>query len=92
MKNTIVYSVSVKKMKEIMKHLNDDDMITLIVGNQFTRIWEEPKRICKSESDILIGKAKSIEYQDNDFFGRATLYGVVTDKNIVQSILFPQLE
>lgn len=90
MKNTI--TCSVKEAKEHMKHLNDDDMVTLTLVNQKTRIFGEPIRIYKTESENLIDKARCIEYQDNGFFGRFSLYGATRDKNIIQNILFPQLE
>lgn len=90
MKNTI--TCSVKEAKEYMKHLEDDDMVTLTLMNQNTRVLEEPKRIFKVESEKLINKAGNIEYQDNGFFGRFSLYGVSKDKDIIQNILFPQLE
>ena len=48
--------------------------------------------VTKEEYYFDMDEADSIEYEDNDFFGRFSLYGVVRDKNIIQNILFPQLE
>ena len=36
--------------------------------------------------------ASLIEYQDNDIFGRLSLYGVTSEKNLSHNLLFPQLE
>lgn len=90
MKNTI--TCTVKEAREKMCHLKDDDMVTLTIINEQSRIFEEPKRIYKTDSVVLINKAELIKYQDNGFFGRFALYGTVKDKNIIQNILFPQLE
>lgn len=87
-----VITCTVKEAKRHINHLNDNDMITLIVMNKASRIFEEPKRIYKIDSEALIDKAKCIEYQNNGYFGRFSLYGTTFDKNIIQNILFPQLE
>jgi hypothetical protein len=83
---------SVKEASEIMKCLNDDCMVTLTITNRSTHIHSKPKRIKKKKSEELFEVADRIEYQDNDFFGRFSLFGTMKDKDIIQNILFPQLE
>ena len=75
-----------------MEHLDENAMVTLTIMNRKTHIHEEPERIKKKNSEKLLNKADTIEYQDNDIFGRFSLYGVVTDKDVIHNILFPQLE
>lgn len=87
-----IITCSVKEATKLMEHLNEDDMVTLTIINTKTHIYKEPERIKKKNSEELLKDADSIEYEDNDFFGRFSLYGVVRDKNIIQNILFPQLE
>lgn len=87
-----IITCSVKEATKLMEHLNEDDMVTLTIINTKTHIYKEPERIKKKNSEELLKEADSIEYEDNDFFGRFSLYGVVRDKNIIQNILFPQLE
>ena len=87
-----INTCSVKEATKLMEHLNEDDMVTLTIINKKTHIYKEPERIKKKNSEELLKEADSIEYEDNDFFGRFSLYGVVRDKNIIQNILFPQLE
>lgn len=87
-----IITCSVKEATKLMEHLNEDDMVTLTIINKRTHIYSEPKRIKKKNSKELLNNADSIEYEDNDIFGRLSLYGVVSDKNIIQNILFPQLE
>lgn len=87
-----IITCSVKEASEIIKHLNDDDMVTLTIINQSTHIHTKPKRIRMKKGEELINVAERIEYQNNEFFGRFSLFGTVKDKNIIQNILFPQLE
>lgn len=87
-----VIMCSVKDAKKLFEHMNDDDMITLTVFSKKSFQHDKPKRIRKKNGEELIEKADSIEYQDNDFFGRLSLYGVVEEKDIVHNLLFPQLE
>ena len=55
-------------------------------------IHDQPKRIKKKKGENLINNADSIEYQDNEIFGRLSLYGVTSEKNLIHNLLFPQLE
>lgn len=87
-----IITCSVKEATKLMEHLSEDDMVTLTIINKKTHIYKEPERIKKKNSEELFKKADSIEYEDNDIFGRFSLYGVMRDKNIIQNILFPQLE
>ena len=70
-------------------------------GVRFTRLTiidkkmymhRKPEKIRKKNGEELIKQAEDILYQDNDFFGTLSLYGVLKEKNIVHNILFPQLE
>ena len=87
-----IITCSVKEATKLMEHLDEDSMVTLTIMNRKTHIHEQPERIKKKSSENLFEKADSIEYQDNDIFGRFSLYGVVRDKDIIHNILFPQLE
>lgn len=81
-----------KEACKLMSHLNDDDMVILSVIDKKTYSHIKPKRMKKKKGEELIEKADDIFYQDNDFFGTLSLYGVLKEKNIIHSILFPQLE
>lgn len=88
-----VITCSVKEATQLMEHLDEDDMVTLTIVNKKTLIHDESKRIKKKRGEELIKCANCIEYQNNDFFGRLSLFGVIKDnKDIIQNILFPQLE
>ena len=83
---------SVKDAFELMKHMDDDDMVILSIIDKKTYVHEIPKKIKKRNSEELIKKADNIRYQDNDFFGTLSLYGVLKEKDTIHSILFLQLE
>lgn len=84
---------SVKEATKLMEHLNEDDMVTLTIIDKRAKIkHSEPQRIKKKNSEKLFVKAETIEYQNNDFFGRFSLYGTTKERTIIQNILFPQLE
>lgn len=83
---------SAKKACELMNHMNENDLVVLTVIDKKTYVHDETKRIKKKKGEELIKKADDILYQDNDFFGTLSLYGVLKEKNIVHNILFPQLE
>ena len=88
-----VITCSVKEAAKLMEHLNEDDLITLtIIDKKSHIVHDQPKRIKKKNGENLIDNADSIEYQDNDIFGRLSLYGVVKEKYIIHNLLFPQLE
>lgn len=88
-----IITCSVKEATKLMEHLNEDDMVTLtIVDKKAKIIHSKPQRIKKKNSEKLLAKAETIEYQNNDFFGRFSLYGGTKERNMVQNILFPQLE
>ena len=91
MSNTVVCSV--KQAMELMAHMNEDDMVTLTINNIKSFKHDVPtKKIKKEKGEELIKQAEIIYYQNNDFFGRLSLHGIVRDNNIVHNILFPQLE
>ena len=88
-----VITCSVKEAAKLIEHLNEDDLITLtIIDKKSHIIHNQPKRIKKKNGENLIDNADSIEYQDNDIFGRLSLYGVTSEKNLIHNLLFPQLE
>ena len=83
---------SVKEAKRLMEHMNENDLIALNVINRKTYIHEIPKKIKKKNGEKLIERADNIDYQDNDYFGTLSLYGVLQEEVIIHNILFPQLE
>ena len=88
-----VITCSVKEAAKLIEHLNEDDLITLtIIDKKSHIIHNQPKRIKKKNGENLIDNADSIEYQDNEIFGRLSLYGVTSEKNLIHNLLFPQLE
>ena len=88
-----VITCSVKEAAKLIEHLNEDDLITLtIIDKKSHIIHDQPKRIKKKKGENLIDNADSIEYQDNEIFGRLSLYGVTSEKNLIHNLLFPQLE
>ena len=87
-----IITCSVKEATKLMEHLNEDDMVTLTIIDNKTHIHTQPKRIKKKNGEKLINKANNIVYQDNDIFGRLSLYGVTSENNLIHNLLFPQLE
>lgn len=83
---------SVKEAFELMKHMDANDTVILTVIDKKTYSHDVPKKIKKKSGEELIKQADDILYQDNDFFGTLSLYGVLKEKNIIHNILFPQLE
>lgn len=83
---------SVKEAFELMKHMDEDDTVVLSVLNKKTYVHNIPQKIKKKKGEDLIKKADNIYYQNNDFFGTLSLYGVLKEKNIIHNILFPQEE
>lgn len=83
---------SVREAVDLMKKLNDDDLVVLTVVNKKTHTHEQSKKIRKKKGEELLTRAKLIEYQDNDFFGRFSLFGVNNNQYLIHNILFPQLE
>ena len=83
---------SVKEAFELMKHMDENDMVVLSVVNKRTYVHDIPRRIKKKNGEELIKRADNIYYQDNDFFGTLSLYGVLQEKDTIHNILFPQLE
>ena len=84
--------------KDVAKRMIDEatgDMVTIITIATNTNVHSKPKRREKEEGKKLIDSARKISYQDNDFFGRMSLYGVKEENNnikMVHNILFPQIE
>ena len=83
---------SAKQACELMKNIDENDIVLLRVVNRKTFVHGENKSIKKKKGEELIKQAESISYQNNNFFGILMLEGVVRDKNIIHNILFPQLE
>ena len=61
---------SVKEAKKLLKHMKDEDVITLTILNNKTYVHSQPERIKKKNGVELIDMASRIEYQDNEIFGR----------------------
>lgn len=83
---------SAKEAYELMKHMDENSMVVLTILDKKTHMHSIPKRIKKKNGEELIKQADNIFYQDNDFFGMLSLYGVLKKKNIIHNISFPQLE
>lgn len=83
---------SAEKACELMKHIDKDKVVILTVIDEKTYIHSIPKKIQKEKSEELINQADNIFYQDNDFFGTLSLYGVLKEKDVIHNLLFPQLE
>ena len=87
-----VVMCSVKEAFELMKHMKEDDVVLLSVIDKQSYMHDITKKIKKKKGEDLIRQADDIFYQDNDFFGTLSLYGVIKEKNTIHNILFPQLE
>ncbi|MCI9094448.1 MAG: hypothetical protein HFF36_11830 [Coprobacillus sp.] len=83
---------SVKEAFDLMKHMTENDIVVLSVVNKKTYVHDIPRKIKKRNGEELIKKADNICYQDNDFFGTLSLYGVLKEKDTIHNILFPQSE
>lgn len=83
---------SVKEACDLMKHMDENDVVILSIVDKKTYVHNIPQKIKKKSGEELIKKADNIYYQDNDFFGTLSLYGVIKENNIIHNILFPQLE
>lgn len=83
---------SAKKACELMQHMDEDDLVMLRIVNKKTFIHGENKNIKRKNGEELIRRADNITYQDNEYFGTLSLYGVLRDKDIIHNILFPQME
>ena len=87
-----VIMCSVKDAVKLMEHMSDDDMVILTVINKKNYVHDVSKRIKKTKGEELIRQADNIFYQDNNFFGTISLYGVSKRKDSIHNLLFPQLE
>ena len=87
-----VIMCSVKDAVKLMEHMRDDDMVLLTVINKKDYVHDVPKRIKKTKGEELIRQANNIFYQDNDFFGTISLFGISQRNDSIHNILFPQLE
>ena len=78
--------------KEEAKKMIDEapGMIWIDSFNGVTFIHTRPKQITIDEGKIIINKADTVDYQDNDFFGLLSLDGV--QEFMVHNIKFPQIE
>lgn len=87
-----IITCSVKQAVNLMKHLDEEDIVILTIIDKRKKIKHyKPQKIKKKSGEQLLEEAETIEYQDNDYFGRFSLYGS-KERNIIQNILFPQLE
>lgn len=82
--------------KEKAKQLIDESpckMVLIATINPNTMKHGKTNKIQKKRGEHLINMAKEITYQDNDFFGTLSLYGIREQKietSLIQNILFPQ--
>ena len=59
---------SAKQACNLMKHLNDNDIVILSVLNKKTFLHEKNRNIKKKKGEELIKQAETISYKDNDYF------------------------
>lgn len=84
--------------KEEAKRMIDEspsEMIVISTINPVTLIHGTSKKVKKKKGKSLVDKATEIKYQNNDFFGMLSLYGVLEknmDTNVIHNISFPQME
>ena len=83
---------SVKEACKLMEHMDENDIVVLTVVDKKTNVHAIPERIKKKKGEELIRQADDIFYQNNDFFGILSLYGVLKEKDTIHNILFPQME
>ena len=83
---------SAKEACKLMQHMDENDLVILTIIDKKMYMYRKLEKIRKKNGEELIKQAEDILYQDNDFFGTLSLYGVLKEKNIVHNILFPQLE
>ena len=83
---------SAKEACKLMQHIDENVLVILTIFDKKMYMHRKPEKIRKKNGEELIKQAEDILYQDNDFFGTLSLYGVLKEKNIVHNILFPQLE
>lgn len=83
---------SAKEACKLMQHMDENDLVILTIIDKKMYMHRKPEKIRKKNGEELIKQAEDILYQDNDFFGTLSLYGVLKEKDIVHNILFPQLE
>ena len=77
--------VSKKKAKQIIDEA--PGMIWIDSFNGITFIHTKPKQISIDEGKRIINKASTVDYLDNDFFGRLCLEGVQAE--MIHNINFP---
>lgn len=89
-------TLSLDEAHRVTSHLADafvilDVMVKEGVANKFIHINYSNRRVKFSSIKHLIEIAKQIEYQDNDFFGRLSLFIKEKDGDKIYNILFPQM-
>ena len=77
--------VSKEKAKQIIDEA--PGMIWVDSFNGVTFIHTKPKQISIDEGKRIINKASTVDYLDNDFFGRLCLKGVQAE--MIHNINFP---
>lgn len=91
MRGEVVYVTKDQAKKMIDEAPGDVVMIATI--NTKNYINSGTKKENKKKGQNIIDKANKITYQNNNFFGTLSLYGVlINSEDIVHNILFPQLE
>lgn len=92
MSETIVCSV--EEAFELLEHVDKDAILVLAIINRKKHLHQKTRKINKENGEEYIRRADSIFYQNNDFFGMLSLYGVLNkeDRDTIHNILFPQSE
>ncbi len=83
---------SIEEALQMLSHLDKKAIVIITINNKNTHKHSIPKKIQVKKGKELIARADNILYQNNDYFGRLSLYGVIRNKDIIHNILFPQKE
>lgn len=82
--------VSAKDAKAILENVPDDAVVYLDVIDIKTLVHKPKRTINVDDGEKLIDLSKTIQYEDNDFFGMMSLEGI-ENKFMVHNLLFPQI-
>lgn len=83
---------TVEEALQMLSHMDKGAEVIITVNNKKTHKHSKARKIKVSKGEELIVRAEDILYQDNDCFGRLSLYGIKRNKDIIHNILFPQRE
>lgn len=87
-------TITLSKLDAIKKIMESPgDTVKLIVTDEIALVHEPTKNITKKNGVALVKKANDIIYNDNDFFGVFSLYGVRKNSDSIRhDLLFVQEE